>query len=57
MKTLVLTGGSSGIGRATCLLFAKRGWQVFELSRHGQSEPHITHIFCDVCSEESVRNA
>ena len=57
MKTLVLTGGSSGIGRATCLLFAKRGWQVFELSRHGQSELHITHIFCDVCSEESVRNA
>lgn len=57
MKTLVLTGGSSGIGRATCVLFAKRGWEVFELSRHGQSEPHITHIYCDVCDEESVRKA
>ncbi len=57
MKTLVLTGGSSGIGRATCVLFAERGWQVFELSRHGQSEPHITHIYCDVCNKESVDEA
>ena len=57
MKTLVLTGGSSGIGRATCVLFAERGWQVFELSRHGKTEAHITHIYCDVCHEESVRDA
>lgn len=57
MKTLVLTGGSSGIGRATCILFAKQGWQVFELSRSGKSEPHITHLYCDVCNEESVREA
>lgn len=57
MKTLVLTGGSSGIGRATCVLFAQRGWQVFELSRHGKTETHITHIYCDVCHEESVRDA
>ena len=57
MKTLVLTGGSSGIGRATCVLFAERGWQVFELSRHGKTETHITHVYCDVCHEESVRDA
>lgn len=57
MKTLVLTGGSSGIGRATCVLFAERGWQVFELSRHGKTEAHITHIYCDVRHEESVRDA
>jgi NAD(P)-dependent dehydrogenase (short-subunit alcohol dehydrogenase family) len=27
-KTILVTGGSRGIGRATCLLAAKRGWSV-----------------------------
>ncbi len=57
MRTLLLTGGSSGIGRATCVLFAERGWQVFELSRSGKDAPHITHIDCDVTLEESVQAA
>lgn len=57
MKTLVLTGGSSGIGRATVELFAARGWQVFELSRHGVSHQGITHIDCNVCDEGNVQAA
>lgn len=57
MKTLVLTGGSSGIGLAAVQLFASRGWQVFELSRHGQSHDGIVHIYCDVTDEPSVRQA
>lgn len=57
MKTLVLTGGSSGIGLATVRLFAQRGWRVFELSRHGVSHDDITHIHCDVTEEASVRQA
>ena len=68
MRTLVISGGSSGIGKATASLFAERGWCVFELSRHGQSVKETTpdpsqergeiiHIFCDVCSEESTRAA
>lgn len=65
MKTLVISGGSSGIGKATASLFAERGWCVFELSRHGQEQgdnvPNtkgkIIHIYCDVCSEESTRQA
>ena len=66
MKTLVITGGSSGIGKATASLFAERGWRVFELSRRGakgqsdqvpSSKGEIIHVFCDVCDEESCRKA
>jgi len=57
MQTLVISGGSSGIGKATASLFAERGWRVFELSRHGVSEGQITHVSCDVCDEKSTRKA
>lgn len=57
MKTLVISGGSSGIGKATASLFAERGWCVFELSRHGKSYDGIIHVDCDVCDSESTRNA
>lgn len=65
MRTLVISGGSSGIGKATASLFAERGWRVFELSRHGKGLPvtgdalrgEVIHIFCDVCDEESTRKA
>lgn len=57
MKTLVITGGSSGIGKATAELFAARGWQVFELSRSGQSADGITHIRCDVTHPEDTKTA
>ena len=56
-RTLVISGGSSGIGKATASLFAERGWRVFELSRHGASAEGITHVDCDVTSEESCRAA
>lgn len=47
------------------MLFAERGWRVFELSRHGQSVTgeglpvtgEIIHVTCDVCSEESTKAA
>ena len=57
MKTLVITGGSSGIGKATAELFAAQGWKVFELSRSGQSTDTITHIACDVTRTEDTRKA
>ena len=50
MRTLIITGGSSGIGKSTASLFAERGWRVFELSRSGA-------IYCDVCDEASCRKA
>jgi len=57
MPTLVISGGSSGIGKTTASLFAERGWCVFELSRHGVSHDGIIHVDCDVCSETSTREA
>lgn len=56
-KVLLLTGGSSGIGKATVELFAARGWRVFELSRHGQSHDNVVHVHCDVCDEQSTIDA
>ena len=39
------------------MLFAERGWRVFELSRHGQSQDGIIHVTCDVCDSTSAQNA
>ena len=48
--TLLITGASSGIGKAAAALFAERGYQVFDLSRRGT-------IPCDVSDEASVQHA
>ena len=48
--TLLITGASSGIGKAAAALFAERGYQVFDLSRRGT-------ISCDVTDEASVQRA
>ena len=57
MKTVVITGGSSGIGKATAELFAEKGWQVFEWSRSGKSTDKVTHIDCDVTKPEQTKAA
>lgn len=56
-KVLIITGGSSGIGKATAELFAQRGYNVYELSRHGKSNGAIMHIDCDVTDETQVQTA
>ncbi len=48
MKTLVITGGSSGIGEVTARIFAEKGYKVYELSRRGKDNGSIKHIDCDV---------
>ena len=56
-QVLIITGGSSGIGKAAAELFAKKGFVVYELSRSGKTTDGICHLNCDVTDEEQVKNA
>ncbi len=38
MKTIVITGASSGIGKATAKYFASKGWQVIATMRNVEKE-------------------
>lgn len=56
-KVAIITGGSSGIGRATAIELQKRGLTVYELSRRESELFGITHITADVTDEKSVDKA
>ncbi|MEU5401753.1 SDR family NAD(P)-dependent oxidoreductase [Streptomyces sp. NPDC005963] len=59
---LVVTGSRSGIGRATAVLAARRGWSVIGLDlavdEHGeQFDEGITTFPCDITDDSSVQQA
>ncbi|MGN0805687.1 MAG: SDR family oxidoreductase [Candidatus Coproplasma sp.] len=55
-KVALITGGSSGIGKAVCEKLAKEGYTVYEFSRRErESQPDIRHIVCDVTDENAVK--
>lgn len=61
-KTIVVTGGESGIGRAIARLFARHGFSTFvgdyRLRDENRDEFHrlgITSLLCDVRREEDVK--
>lgn len=56
-KVAVITGGSSGIGKSTAVLFSKRDYKVYELSRTGKSKNGITHITADITIPQNVHDA
>ena len=56
-RVCVLTGGSSGIGKATALLLSNNGYTVYELSRKGADADGIRHITADVTQPEQVKSA
>jgi NAD(P)-dependent dehydrogenase (short-subunit alcohol dehydrogenase family) len=63
MKSIVITGASSGIGKATAKYFAKQGWRVAATMRKPENETELNQIanisLCqlDVTDEASVTNA
>jgi NAD(P)-dependent dehydrogenase (short-subunit alcohol dehydrogenase family) len=68
MRSIIITGAGSGIGRATALACAKRGDQVVALDRNGATAETTAHtcrslganalgIACDVRDEVQVRDA
>lgn len=59
MKTVFLTGGSSGIGKATAELFASNGYEVYVFCRRdiNHNIPNIHYIKCDVIEELQVTEA
>lgn len=43
-KTIFITGVSSGLGKATAKLFAKKGWTVIGTMRHPEKEKELTEF-------------
>jgi NAD(P)-dependent dehydrogenase (short-subunit alcohol dehydrogenase family) len=62
-KTILITGASSGIGRATALYFAAKGWNVAATMRHPLKadsvlqHPQISLLALDVTNADSIAQA
>ena len=57
MKTALVTGGSSGIGRCTAAALRNAGFAVYEFSRLVARHVGIKHISVDVTDEDAVQKA
>lgn len=44
MKTIFITGASTGLGRATAKLFAEKGWQVIATMRKPENEKELNKL-------------
>lgn len=59
MKYAVITGGASGMGRATALKLAQNGWHVFscDIKTCEEEVENITQLKVDVRNMESIKDA
>jgi NAD(P)-dependent dehydrogenase (short-subunit alcohol dehydrogenase family) len=63
MKTVLITGASSGVGEATARLFAHKGWNVVASARAVEriggwaDQPNIARLAMDVTDEAGVQAA
>ena len=53
-KVVIVTGGSSGIGRYTAIALQQLGCTVYEFSRRDNPIGGVTHIGVDVTDESSI---
>ena len=61
-KVVLITGGTSGIGKATSILLSSRGFKVYATGRNVDKvrdleEKGITLLYMNLLDEESIRNA
>ena len=62
-KSILITGASSGIGKATAILFHQKGWNVIATMRNPESEKELNNLDnvlvnrLDVTDVESIRKA
>ena len=59
MKSIIITGASSGIGRETAEYFLAQGWRVGMIARRADTLAEVTHdnavhMPCDVTDEAAV---
>ncbi len=54
-QVAVVTGGTSGIGNATCVKLKEEGATVYNLDINGNNAEGIVFIKCDVRNYEEVK--
>jgi len=57
MKTIFITGASTGLGRATAILFANNGWKVIATMRNPDKETELAAVANITLMQLDVTNA
>nr|WP_054708266.1 SDR family NAD(P)-dependent oxidoreductase [Secundilactobacillus paracollinoides] len=60
MKTIIVTGASSGVGQAAVTQFSRQGFNVFGLARHATQQPQLPNVHMidvDLTDAEQVKSA
>lgn len=63
MKTIFITGASTGLGKAAAILFQEKGWKVIATMRQPEKEtalaqlPNVTLLALDVTNPEQIKTA
>ncbi len=56
-KVCLITGGTSGIGKATAIAMLDAGYAVYEISRREQGIEGMFHICADITDDAAVKRA